>query len=130
MLADTDRRNLFFMAEEFNHWDFYPLNLTPEQVDNPLSVINTFFDHDSLPGHLDTLQNWCFSILKPDFYRDEKGSPSSLLYFHKLTLCLVEAAHLIREMPDKPNVTVSANDLSFEQREWSYYPVAEQRTTA
>jgi HEPN domain-containing protein len=111
-------------AEEFNPWDFHPLNLRPEQVKNPLSVITTFFDHDSLPGHLETLQNWFFTILKPDFYRDEKGSPSGLLYFHKLTLCLVEAAHLIKDMPYKPNVTVSANDLSFEQREWSYYPVS------
>ncbi|MEB0248988.1 MULTISPECIES: HEPN domain-containing protein [unclassified Mucilaginibacter] len=111
-------------AEEFNHWDFYPLNLTPEQVINPLSVITTFFDHDSLPGHLETLQNWCFSVLKPDFFRDEKGSPSGLLYFHKLTLCLVEAASLIKDLPDKPNVTVTANDLSYEQREWSYYPVS------
>ncbi|MES2267915.1 MAG: HEPN domain-containing protein [Bacteroidota bacterium] len=112
------------MAEEFNPWDFHSFNLTSEQVNNPLSVITTFFDHDSLPGHLETLQNWCFTILKPDFYRDEKGSPSGLLYFHKLTLCLVEAAHLIKDMPDKPNVMVSASDLSFEQREWSYYPVS------
>ncbi len=112
------------MAEEFNPLDFYPLNLTTEHVKNPLSVITTFFDHDSLPGHLETLQNWCFSILKPVFYRDEKDSPSGLLYFHKLTLCLVEAACLIKDMPDKPNVTVSANELSFEQREWSYYPVS------
>ncbi|RWY48320.1 HEPN domain-containing protein [Mucilaginibacter gilvus] len=111
-------------AEEFNHWDFYPINLTPEQVNNPLSVITTFFDHDSLPGHLETLQNWCFTILKPDFYRDEKGSPSGLLYFHKLTISLVEAAYLIKDMPDKPNVMVAAIDLSFEQREWSYYPVS------
>ncbi|MGY4538974.1 HEPN domain-containing protein [Mucilaginibacter sp. UYNi724] len=111
-------------AEEFNHWDFYPLNLTPEQVNNPLSVITTFFDHDSLPGHLETLQNWCFTILKPDFYRDEKGSPSGLLYFHKLTISLVEAAYLIKDMPDKPNVMVIANELSFEQMEWSYYPVS------
>ncbi|RWY51604.1 HEPN domain-containing protein [Mucilaginibacter gilvus] len=112
------------MAEEFNQWDFYPLNLRPEQVNNPLSFITTFFDHDSLPGHLETLQNWCFTILKPDFYRDEKGSPSGLLYFHKLTICIIEAAHLIKDMSDKPNVSVTANELSYEQREWSYYPVS------
>jgi hypothetical protein len=41
-------------AEEFNHLDSHPLNLRPEQVNDPLSVI-AFFDHDNLPSHLDTL---------------------------------------------------------------------------
>jgi HEPN domain-containing protein len=123
--ANADRCNKDIMqAEKFNHWDFYPLKLRPEQVNNPLSIITAFFDHDSLPGHLETLQNWCFSVLKPDFYCDEKGSPSGLLYFHKLTISLVEAASLIKDLPDKPNVTISANDLSYEQREWSYYPIS------
>jgi HEPN domain-containing protein len=106
----------------YNQWDFYPLNLTPEQVSNPLSVISTFFDNDSLPGHLETLRNWCFAVLKPGYFRNEKGSPSGLLYFHKLTISLIEAVYLVKDLSEKPVVSATASQLAFEQQEWSSYP--------
>ncbi len=109
--------------DEFNEWEFLPLSLSPKEVKDPMEVIYNFFDDDALPGHLKTLHDWYFSLVADDYYRDRKGSPAGLLCFHKLTLKLVEAVHLLKDIPNKPPVTVSKEHLRHEQHEWSYYPL-------
>ena len=81
-------------AAIYNEWYYLPQSLRPEEIEEPMNVINNFFDHDSLPGHLEILRKWCYTLFKDDYYRNEQGSPSGLLYHHELTLNLVEAAYL------------------------------------
>lgn len=126
MLADTDRHNRFIMAEEFNHWDFYPLNLRPEQVNNPLSVVTTFFDNDSLPGHLERLQTWRKCIIEDQYFEGDKGSPSELLHFYKLNICLLEAAYLLKDKSYSFFKQVANPYLDFKQA-FEYYDLLTYR---
>ncbi len=83
-------------ASDYNTWASCPINLSPKQTSDPLSVFSDFFSDDSLPGHLQRLKDWRDYVLKDDFYRDMKGSPAGLAYFYKLNVCLVEAAFLLK----------------------------------
>ena len=96
LLANTGKHKVKIMqASEYNTWASCPINLSPKQITDPLSVFGDFFSDDSLPGHLQRLRDWRDYVLKDDFYRDIKGSPAGLAYFYKLNVCLVEAAFLI-----------------------------------
>jgi len=91
------------MVTAYNEWDFYPLHLNPNEIKDPLLIINDFFAEDSLFGHLERLKEWRDYVLKEDYYRDMKGSPAGLLYFYKLNIRLVEAVHLLNDIKDVPN---------------------------
>ncbi|TFF36148.1 hypothetical protein [Mucilaginibacter psychrotolerans] len=76
------------------------LNLKPAEISNPLLVIKDFFSDDSLPGHLERLQKWRSCVLEEHYFKGDKGSPSELLYFYKLNVCLLEAAYLLKDRLD------------------------------
>ena len=94
------------METAYNEWDFYPLHLKPNEINNPLTILSDFLADDSLTGHLERLKEWRDYVLKEDFYKDIKGSPAGLLYFYKLNIRLVEAVHLLKE--------ITANDYHLE----------------
>lgn len=73
------------------------LNLKPTEKANPILVIADFFDVDSLSGHLERLQMWRKCILEDQYFKGDKGSPSELLHFYKLNLCLLEATYLLKD---------------------------------
>ncbi|RWY55395.1 HEPN domain-containing protein [Mucilaginibacter gilvus] len=76
------------------------LNLKPAEIITPFIVIADFFDVDSLPGHLERLQTWRKCILEDQYFKGDKGSPSELLNFYKLNVCLLEAAYLLKSKTD------------------------------
>ena len=90
------------------------LNLKPTEIAKPILVIAGFFDVDSLPGHLERLQMWRKCILEDQYFKGDKGSPSELLHFYKLNLCLLEAAYLLK---DENGLTTESADiyLTFKQ---------------
>jgi len=83
------------MKDGFNEWDYLPHNLEPKEIDDPLLVISDFFAADSLDGHLERLKKWRDAIINDDFFKDERGSPAGLLFFHKLNIRLIEAVSLL-----------------------------------
>lgn len=85
------------METACNEWDFCPLHLKPNEISNPLLILDDFFADDSLSGHLERLKQWRDHVLKDDYYRDMKGSPAGLFYFYMLNIRLIEAAHLLKE---------------------------------
>lgn len=64
-------------------WDYLPLNLTAEEILNPMLVLQEFFSLDWLPCHLSALKMWRDSILADAYYLGGKGSPSSLTLMHR-----------------------------------------------
>lgn len=82
---------------ESNENDDAVFNLKPAEIINPLIVIADFFDVDSLDGHLERLQTWRRCIMEDQYFKGDKGSPSELLHFHKLNVCLLEAAYLLKD---------------------------------
>ena len=58
------------METAYNEWDFYPLHLKPNEINNPLTILSDFLADDSLTGHLERLKEWRDYVLKEDFYKD------------------------------------------------------------
>lgn len=108
---------------EYNPWAFFPIHLSPEEINAPLSVIAAFFDDDRLPGQLAMLKEWRDSILKPNYYRGPKNSPSSLLYFHKLNIALIEAMYLLNQNGGADNLNLPGAEPAKEKNSWIAYPV-------
>ena len=99
-----------------------PINLSQTQITNPLSVFDDFFSDDSLSGHLQRLKDWRSFVLKDDYYRDMKGAPAGLLYFHKLNICLIEAAFLIKDTNIAgQSISITSIKTLFEGRNLSWY---------
>ncbi|MBD1395309.1 HEPN domain-containing protein [Mucilaginibacter glaciei] len=96
------------VMESNKNYDSAPLNLKPTEIANPILVIADFFDVDSLPGHLERLQIWRKCILEDQYFKGDKGSPSELLHFYKLNLCLLEATYLLM---DQNGMTAASADL-------------------
>ena len=90
------------------------LNLKPTEIANPILVIADFFDVDSLPGHLERLQMWRKCILEDQYFKGDKGSPSELLHFYKLNLCLLEAAYVLKDA-NSPTTESADIYLTFKQ---------------
>lgn len=88
--------NQIVMDVRYNEWDFKPISLNPEQVANPLQVIDEFFSLDGFDGSLKYLDRWRELVLKRISIRDEAAVPiSGLYYFYHLNLQLVDAAYLL-----------------------------------
>src|ERR1035437_2855967 len=123
MLANTDRHKRNFMqAVEFNEWDFYPINLKPNEINNLSLVFAAFFYDDWLPDQLERLKEWRDYVLKNEYYLDNKKSPFGLLYFHKLNVCLIEAVHLIKESGGCLASVQQTENLMHEKEIWHDYP--------
>jgi HEPN domain-containing protein len=93
--ANTGIPKSKFMKVEFNEWDGQPISLSPRQINNPLLVINYFFNVDSLDGHLKRLTLWRDFILKDASYRNGKEGPLSLYSFYKTNIELIDGAYLL-----------------------------------
>jgi hypothetical protein len=111
-------------TNEFNQWDYNPINLTPKEIKQPLTVLANFFSDDWLPGQLERLKNWRDFVLKDEYYVDEKNSPAGLLHFYKLNICLVEAMCLIEvQEAALTNMRVTNSEhVTKEQASWRDYP--------
>ncbi len=108
--------------DKYNEWDFLPLSLRPKQVNEPMIVLDHFFDNDSLSGHREILRDWCYTLFKDDYYRNQQGSPSGLFYHHELTVNLVEAAYLLKDSGNRTTASATVAQIQREQGEWSFYP--------
>ena len=107
----------------YNHWAYFPLHLSPEEIERPLSVVAAFFDDDRLPGQLAMLKAWREFVLKPDYYRGPKNSPSTLLYFYKINIALIEAMYLLHQSGTTDKLNLSSDELAKEKNSWTVYPV-------
>jgi HEPN domain-containing protein len=85
------------MNTELNQWANCPINLSTEEIENPLIVIDDFYSADDLDGHIKYLEKWRNRVINPGYYVDLKGSPSGLLWRHELNIKLVEGVALILE---------------------------------
>ncbi|MBL4677487.1 MAG: HEPN domain-containing protein, partial [Mucilaginibacter sp.] len=74
-----------------------PVTLTPEEVLNPLTVLDEFFDFDRLERAVDILKQWRDTLITDAIFVNAKGSPSSLLGFHKHCIRLAEALFLLKD---------------------------------
>lgn len=70
--------------------------LSPDEISDPISVVQDFFISSRLPGHLRLLKQWrndaAFASEAP-----KNGDASSLLYRYELTIKLIEAAWLLKD---------------------------------
>ena len=109
---------------QFNQWDYSPINLTPKEISQPLTVLGNFFTDDWLPDQLERLKTWRDFVLKDDYYTDEKNSPAGLLHFHKLNICLIEAMCLIEvQETTLGSIRLSNSEqVTLEQDTWRNYP--------
>ena len=117
------KSNAMETENDYNEWAYFPIHLSPVEIKAPLSVVAAFFDDDRLPGQLTMLKAWREYVLKPDYYRGRKNSPSSLLYFHKLNIALIEAVYLLNQSGAVNGLNVSCAELAKEKKSWLAYPV-------
>ena len=82
---------------KYNQWDFCPVSLSAEEAADPFKVIDDFFSSDSLEGNLEMLKDWRDFVLRDDYYRDKKGSPTGLYFFYKQNLKLIDAMYLVMQ---------------------------------
>lgn len=102
------------------------LNLKPAEINNPFSVLADFFDVDGLPGHLERLETWRKCILEDQYFKGDKGSPSELLHFYKLNICLLEAAYLLKDKSHPFFKEAASPYLDFKQA-FEYYDLSAYR---
>ncbi|WP_211166326.1 HEPN domain-containing protein [Mucilaginibacter robiniae] len=98
------------------------LHLTAGEKTNTLQVICDFFDDDRLSGQLERLRSWRDSVLRDDYFRGDKGSPSELLYFQRLNLRLLEALYQLLQA-DGPHLGGAKNTVAavFSQHPLPWY---------
>jgi len=111
---------------ELNDWSIYPLNLSFDEISDPMIVIADFFSADDIPSHLRELLEWRSCVLEDRYYTGHKGSPSAVLFTHLLHIKLIEAMHLLLQ-PDKSKLimTTAVHDpekLDLEKASWRYFP--------
>jgi len=112
--------------EQLNRWCFNPVNLSKQEIHDPFMVISDFFSSDDVPGHLRELLTWRNCIIADRYYVDRKGSPSGLLFTHKLNVKLVEAMYLLLQVNWSKIMMITAIHhsglLSEEKNTWPYFP--------
>ncbi|RFZ89880.1 HEPN domain-containing protein [Mucilaginibacter conchicola] len=74
-----------------------PVTLTAEEILNPLTVLDEFFDFDRLERAIDILKQWRDTLITDAFFVNAKGNPSGLLSFHKNCIRLAEALFLLKD---------------------------------
>ncbi|WP_295801691.1 hypothetical protein [Mucilaginibacter sp.] len=109
--------------EQFNDRNLFSVHIRLHKINDPLMILNNFFSDDWLPGHLERLKKWRQYVLAGDYYKDAKGSPSGLLYFHELNICLIEAMHSYYEKGIAAEVLATKVQLEEEQKNWRDFPV-------
>lgn len=116
------KSNAMETVNDYNPWAYFPIHLSPKEINAPLSVIAAFFDDEQLPGQLAMLKAWREFVLKPDYYRGPKESPSSLLYFHKLNIALVDAVYLLSQSSSANGLNLSCAELAKEKKHGQLIP--------
>jgi len=79
----------------FAPWEHYPKFLYFDEVQNPLSVLDDFFNSDWLEEHQKDLKRWRDAVIADDYFKDEKFGPATLLFNYNLTVRLLEAMYLL-----------------------------------
>lgn len=79
----------------FAPWEHYPKFLYFNEVQNPLSVLEDFFNSDWLEDHQKDLKRWRDAVIADDYFRDERFGPSTLLFNYNLAVRLLEAMYLL-----------------------------------
>jgi len=79
----------------FAPWEHYPKFLYFDEVQNPLSVLEDFFNSDWLEDHQKDLKRWRDAVIADDYFKDERFGPATLLFNYNLTVRLLEAMYLI-----------------------------------
>ena len=128
MSVNTDWHKIksYMFDNRYNEWDFLPKFLSPDEVKNPLTVLDDFFSSDWLPGHLDALKLWRKYILENAYFTDPKGNPSSLLHSYKCNVRLIEACHLLLLFHKENLFEVDASSLAQLENEkdiWLDFPM-------
>ena len=73
-----------------------PRQLSNEEINNPLLVINEFFTFNRLHECREELRNWFYSALA-EHSITETGNPATLFSFYERVEKLIEAAYIIKE---------------------------------
>lgn len=107
--------------------DFQIKYLDEEEINDPLVVFRDFFSSDWLYGHLEMLFEWRKYVIEDGYYTGRDNNPATLLYAHKLTVRLIEAAYLIcnskRGISLAGSVYIDVQEqLNHERKEWFEYP--------
>ncbi len=122
---------------KINEWDNSPINLSPEEIENPLLVLDDFFSSDWLPGKYEDLLRWRKFILADESFVDQNGHVSSILFSYKLNVKLVDACYLILEGFKSSKsvfgaaVAKNIEQISYERESWRDFPnlLAEELVT-
>jgi hypothetical protein len=115
------------LYEVFNSiWDFFPHFLYPEEITDPVKVIDDFFSYSSLPHHLSVLKTWRDCVLQDSSYAEEDDNPANLVFFYRFNLRLIEAAFLLKQVrrnrkQERTQAEINQQLLE-EYGTWLYYP--------
>lgn len=114
-------------AKQANTQDFQIKYLDDEEINDPLLVFRDFFSADWLYGHLEMLVEWRKYVIEDGYYTGRDDNPATLLYVHKLTVRLIEAAYLISK--SKRGISLAGTvyidmqeQLNQERKEWLESP--------
>lgn len=81
---------------KYSTWDYFPHNLSPKEVNNPMITICRFFSDDGLSGAKSELKIWRDSVIENKPWTSEKGSHSGVLFYYTCNLELLDAAWLLK----------------------------------
>lgn len=76
--------------------DFYPVNLTAEEIANPHMVAFTFIQEYDTSSANAIIDSWMTAVYKTEIWNDDV--PGNLVFFSERLLRLMEAAWLINQM--------------------------------
>jgi hypothetical protein len=106
-------------------WEHYPKTLRQHEITNPMSVINDFFNANTVKGHRKRLNQWRYYVVNDKHYKDKRHGPGTLLFIYDLNIKLLEALYLkLYEYKIYANKRQPINEaqLKNERETWAYYP--------
>ena len=76
--------------------EFHPHTLSKEEIENPPSVIDSFFECAHLPQIRQMLWEYLQVAIAGTWCRQTSDDRADMLYFYEKLEKLIEAAHIIR----------------------------------
>jgi len=106
-------------------WEHYPKTLCFHEAQNPMIVLEDFFNADSVKGHIKQLIKWRYYVINNKHYNDKRYGPGFLLDIYELNLKILEAMFLLlRQYKNESfeQIKPTEQQLGEEKKKWNYYP--------
>jgi len=106
-------------------WEHYPKNLRQHEIADPMSVINDFFNANTVKGHRKRLNEWRYYVVNDEHFKDKRDGPGTLLFIYDLNVKLLEALYLklyAHKACLYKRSSIDEAQLKVEKANWAYYP--------